>query len=225
MIGTAAPDDGMNDSELRKVSDGTGYLLPFMLSALVHVLLGCAFWLAPEVNHVSGANDTAAKNTALPGALQAVQAPNVSRVQSSAFSQGASTNANLLRTGATESGGGKQGNHSPKAAKATPNSALRANTHRSPSSKADRSSRSKARENTLLSARMTRHPSGQRKGSAVLKNKSDAVAAKPGIKNMRVRHANKETPRRNEAKIRHAEAKRLERMREAELRRINQHIS
>lgn len=189
----------MNESGLREIPDGTGYSVPLALSVAVHVLLGCLFWIGPEIHQ-----------TSTPPANAAV----------------ASAALPLLTSGAPIS---KTETLPPVAkASATPEQSARHAAAKNLPAKAEAgsSAKRKNKDSTQLAALPAERKQRHQKRPVAANKESGTSAAKRVAKAGPVpsttkRQVTKQSMDRTNA----MEKKRLDSMREAELRRISQGIS
>lgn len=215
----------MSDSELRDIPDDVGYSPFFMLSIAFHILLACLFWIAPDIPHVSQAATSSEHGGPSETALT-TQAPLAAAALLSTGSAIASASAGSAKTAALKPGPVIPNTQLPKPVAKHPEPAPSiVKTSRHSKTESGTSSKTKDRASKKLVAEPAKRPLQEKRRLADANKKAKAVVAKRSANAAPIRNAKKETRKQNEDKVKAAEGKRLESMREAELRRISQSIS
>lgn len=211
----------MSDSELRDIPDDVGYSPFFVLSIAFHILLACLFWIAPDIPHISPAATSSEHGGPPETALAAATLLSTGSAIASV-----SAGAGSAKTAALKPGLAIPNTQLPKPVAKHPELAPSiVKTSRLSKPESGTSSKTKDKASKKLAAEPAKRRLQEKKRLADANKKAKAVVAKRSANAASIRRAKKETRKQNEGKVKAAEGKRLESMREAELRRISQSIS
>ncbi|MDQ9171622.1 hypothetical protein Q8A64_14500 [Oxalobacteraceae bacterium R-40] len=216
----------MNDSNLHEISDGIGYSRSLILSIGIHLLLACGLWVGANINQpLEEKSDSTEKS------LSPIARPVVLPAQalSGAPSINTGTASNQLlaseskRRASKPAENGLGTGHALQPALNVP--AINRNTTAPKQARREPGKLAQLKKTEIREKTRAAKPSLQKKELAKTTAKTKHLAAKPITKAEQIRSAKKAVPKERKNAPNIAETKKLESMREAELRRISASVS